>query len=305
MESVRSIDDFKRELEKAGYDVEQKKYISAKPKYIKNRKPMMTLKLGDGYGMEEILYRIEHKDREISREQINNYTGLQREYAICLREMQINLYRHGHSVYPRKAAYGELRKSSELLTFICENNIHSVSDFENMVNGAANKADEIRRKKKSLENEIGKLEKSLSVADRYLEINSKDLPTPKEMRELVELKKTYNIHISDLSDIEAYKDKLSSLKTELTETEELYERAKLYKKECTAHYRSFTQVMESDYDKMLRQLKKQYGENMEEYGVRYDFIDTVKKMADWAERIISINEEQRKYERKNYDYGAR
>lgn len=234
-DNVHSIEDFKRELEKAGYDVEQKKYISAKPKYIKNRKPMMTLKLGDGYGMEEILYRIEHKNREFTIEQINSYTGIQREYAICLREMQINLYRHGRNVYPRKAAYGELCRNSELLTFICENNIHSVSEFETMVNSAAEKVREVDRE-----------------LARWRYRSDKEYPEKKNI----------------MSEIERKREPLA-----------------MEKKHLSGIYRQYLDIMESDYDKMLRQLKERYGDSLDNYGVKYDFMETVRKMAEWAHKV--------------------
>ena len=36
-----------------------------------------------------------------------------------------------------------LRKSAELLTFICENKIHSAAELEDMVNAAADKVDNV------------------------------------------------------------------------------------------------------------------------------------------------------------------
>lgn len=82
IENVRSIEDLIAELVKLGYEVRSGKYLSVKPAKLKNRKAVRMLRLGDGYGLEELQYRIENKNREISLDKILTYSGVQREYAL-------------------------------------------------------------------------------------------------------------------------------------------------------------------------------------------------------------------------------
>ena len=91
MENVRNIDDMVRQLSLCGYIVKRGKYLSVKPAKLKSRKAVRTLRLGDGYGLEELQYRIENKNREMSLDKILTYSGVQREYALCLRQIQIML----------------------------------------------------------------------------------------------------------------------------------------------------------------------------------------------------------------------
>ena len=75
----------------------------------------------------------------MSLDKILTYSGVQREYAICLRQMQISFYRcpeFCHSV-----TYSELRRTAELLCYVHENKIHTKQAFENHVNRIAEKAD--------------------------------------------------------------------------------------------------------------------------------------------------------------------
>jgi len=132
-DDVKSVEDLAERLRKKGYTVTLKKYLSVK--VAKNRKAIRSYRLGDGYAIEELQYRIENKNREMSLEKVAECQGIQREYALCLRELQIMVYRKSENSY--NATFSELRKNAELLTFMCENKIQSVADFENAVNSAS------------------------------------------------------------------------------------------------------------------------------------------------------------------------
>lgn len=70
MEDIHNIDEFIRRLAMHGYYVRKGKYISVRPSDMVNIRPVRTLRLGDGYGLEELQYRIENKNREISLDKI-------------------------------------------------------------------------------------------------------------------------------------------------------------------------------------------------------------------------------------------
>lgn len=257
-DNVKSVDELVEQLQENGYIVTCGKYISVKAPGRKHA--VRTFRLGDGYGVEDLQYRIENKDREMPLSEVMKYEGIQREYALCLRQLQILVYRKIEN--PVQASYGMLRKSAELLTFICENKIHSAAELEDMVNAAADKVDKLREKKKSLESDIEKIQKALSVADRFVELNSKDMPTPKEMKELREMKKSLPAGMTDTSGIEEYKGRLAQLKTELADIDDNIKSAEETKKEYGNYYSTYLQQAQSDYD-FIRERVKREQEEME------------------------------------------
>ena len=165
--NVNCIDDLVNELRKIGYEVTQHKYLSVKPAYMKNRKAVRTLRLGDGYGLEELQYRIENKDMEMPISEVAKYEGVQRDYALCLRSLQLKLYRKEQDWH--KVTYGELRRNAELLNYVCGNNIHCKDEFENMVNAAAEKADRLAKDIKDIEKKVRLLERYDKDSDELIQ----------------------------------------------------------------------------------------------------------------------------------------
>lgn len=111
-DDVKSVNDLAERLRKKYYAVTLKKYLSIK--ISENRKAIRSYRLGDGYAIEELQYRIVNKNREISLSSIAKYQGIQREYAMCLRELQITVYRKNENSH--NVTYGELRRNANLLT---------------------------------------------------------------------------------------------------------------------------------------------------------------------------------------------
>ncbi len=250
-DEVRSVDDLAEQLRKLGYVVNHGKHISVKAS--KNRKAVRTLRLGDGYGIEELQYRIEHKNQEMSLAAVMKYDGIQREYALCLRQLQIMVFRKSENHL--KASFSDLRKNSELLSFLTERNIRSVTEFENLVNETAEKSDELSKKKKQLASEIEKEEQFLAIAEKYAEINSKEKPSPSDIKELMEMKKKLPAGFSDLSNIEAHKKKLTELKSQFAVTAENFEIVNAEKKEYGSYYQNYLRQMQSDYDILLEKAR--------------------------------------------------
>ena len=156
MEDIHNIDELIRRLAMHGYYVRKGKYISVRPSDMENIRPVRTLRLGDGYGLEELQYRIENKNREMSLDKILTYSGVQREYALCLRQIQIMLYRKPEEDH--RVTYREVLKTCELLNYIHDHNIHSKQDFETHVNKTAEHTDEIVARYKSIQKRIAESE---------------------------------------------------------------------------------------------------------------------------------------------------
>lgn len=141
-ETVRSVDELAERLQQTGCNVRLGKYMTVQPPNSKRAYRTENLdKTYGGYSIAELEYRIANKDKEFTEEALKQFSGIQKTYAIFMRSIQITVYYKK----AKKATYSDLVKSANLLTFLCENNIHSVSQLHNIVNDA----DERYRKKKS------------------------------------------------------------------------------------------------------------------------------------------------------------
>lgn len=87
--NVKNLQDIEMKLSEKGYVVHQGKYLSIKAP--KQKYAIRSFRLGDGYSIPDLEYRILHKDKEISPAAIERLSGIQREYAICMRQMQISV----------------------------------------------------------------------------------------------------------------------------------------------------------------------------------------------------------------------
>ncbi len=255
-DDVKSVEDLADRLRDKGYVVTLKKYLSIKAE--RNRKAIRSLRLGDGYAIEELRYRIENKNHEMSLEKVAEYQGIQREYALCLRELQIMVYRKSENSY--NATFSELRKNVELLTFMCEKKIRSVSDFENAVNSAAEKADSIKRSRERLLEKIAEREEVAANGARFIELNKIDMPTGKQMDELMKLKPLVKFKLKSEADIEKYRLEIDALKKELSESDSGLEFAEKEKSEAAKNYRTYLQQMQSEYDFILDRLRREQEE---------------------------------------------
>lgn len=253
LDNVKSISDLAENLRKIGYEVNCGKYLSVKA--AKNRRAVRSYRLGNGYAMEELTYRIANKNQEMSAEEANSYEGIQKQYALCLRQLQIIVYRKMEN--PLQADYRTLRKNADLLTFLCEKNIRSLSDFENVVNSAAEKVTELKNDKNELVKKIECEEKIISDIPKFLELNKKKMLSPDEIKELREMKYLMDIGISSAADIEQHNEALVQLKLQLEKTEKELEEKISEKREAAENYKTYLRQMQSDYDFILEKLKRE------------------------------------------------
>ena len=202
-------------MREKNYEVTLKKYRSIR--VSENRKAIRSYRLGDGYASEELQYRIENKNREISLSVVASYHGIQREYAMCLRELQIMIYRKPDN--PHNVTYSELRRNAELLTYLCNNNIHSEEDFQNVVNAAAEKSDRLKKSREKLLQEIEERENILKDGARYIELNKIKMPTAVQLEEFMKYNYLTKFNLRSEEDIAIHERELERLKLELSETE--------------------------------------------------------------------------------------
>ena len=294
MENVRSIEDFITELVKRGYEVRSGKYLSVKPAKLKNRKAVRTLRLGDGYGLEELQYRIENKNREISFDKILTYSDVQREYALCLRQIQIMLYRKPEENH--RVTYREVLKTCELLNYIHDHNIHSKQEFETHVNKIAEHTDKVVERYKHIQKKIKGSEYILENGDRFFELYSSDPSAAFNQASLY--KPFFERSIKSKDDLAKVSKKLEVLKRELSGMQSEYDNAVAAKKTVTAHYTTFLRQIDNDYAGYIYSAKKElvdYEASLNE-PPKKEFKEVVRQMADWAEKVNAKIEEKKRVE---------
>ena len=294
MEDIHNIDELIKRLAMHGYYVRKGKYISVRPSDMVNIRPVRTLRLGDGYGLEELQYRIENKNREMSLDKTLTYTGVQREYALCLRQIQIMLYRKPEEDH--RVTYREVLKTCELLNYIHDHNIHSKQEFETHVNKIAEHTDEIVARYKSIQKRIAESEYILENGDRFLELYSSDPSAAFNRASLY--KPFFERSIKSKDDLAKVSKKLEVLKRELSGMQSEYDNAVAAKKVVTAHYTTFLRQIDNDYAGYLYSAKKELADYEASLNKppKKEFKEVVRQMADWAKKVNAKIEEKKRVE---------
>ncbi len=230
---VQSMADLIAELNKQGYEVKQGKYLSVKAP--KQRNAIRSFRLGDGYSVENLEYRIRHKDMEITEEDIKHLSGFKREYALCLVQMNVKFYRQKS----QNVTYSDLRKSTELLNFISRNNINSVQELENMVNAAAESYNQAEEKRKALSAQVAANEKIIADGKTYLELLDKDYLTDEDKVIYKKVEYVENYRIGNRDDLAKREQQLSEQRTKLSKSEEQSELFKSERRMTADMYTSY------------------------------------------------------------------
>ena len=252
-ESVGSVDDLLKELQKQGYGIRRGKYISIKVK--QNRKPIRSFRLGDGYALEHLEYRIKHKNLEMPLSEALKYSGIQREYALCIRQIQIQLYRRPEAERLHFATYREIERSCRLLFYLQEHRIHSVEDFQKAVSSADEKLSELKAKKAELIQKIAEEEKIIEDIPKYLEILGRRTFLPKDAVELAKYNYLKDAGITSLEDAEKHRLMLADMKKRLEDADGKIREAVSEKKTVSDFYAVYENQMKSDYQILLEQAK--------------------------------------------------
>lgn len=252
-DNVRSVDDLLKELMKQGYGIKRGKYISIKVK--QNRKPIRSFRLGDGYALEHLEYRINHKNYEMPLSEAIKYSGIQREYALCIRQIQIQLYRCPEPERLHIATYREAEKSSRLLFYLQEKQIHSAEEFQKAVAAADERAENLKTQKEELVQKISDTEKMIEEIPQYLEILNRRPLMPNDIKELSKFTHLKDVGVTSLDDAERLKEKIEEMKKSLVSLEEQLKTAITEKKAAYDFYVTYENQMKSDYQILLEQAK--------------------------------------------------
>ena len=252
-DSVRNVDDLLKELQKQGYGIKRGKYVSIKVK--QNRKPIRSYRLGDGYALEHLQFRIEHKNMEMPMSEALRYSGIQREYALCIRQIQIQLYRCPEAERLHFATYREVERSSRLLFYLRDSKIHSADDFRKAVSDAEARLKNLKAEKDSLIKKIADEEKLIGDIPKYLEILKRRFLLPKDISELAKYNYLKDAGITSLEDAEKHRLMLADMKSRLEDADGKIREAVSEKKTVSDFYALYENQMKSDYQILLEQAK--------------------------------------------------
>ncbi len=252
-ENVGSVDDLLKELQKQGYGIRRGKYISIKVR--QNRKPIRSYRLGDGYALEHLQFRIEHKNMEMPMSEALKYSGIQREYALCIRHIQIQLYRRHEAERLHFATYREIERSSRLLFYLRDNKIHSADDFRKAVSDAEARLKNLKAERNSLTKKIADEEKLIGDIPKYLEILKRRQLLPKDISELAKYNYLKDAGITSLEYAEKHRLMLADMKKRLEDADGKIREAVSEKKTVSDFYALYENQMKSDYQILLEQAK--------------------------------------------------
>lgn len=170
-------------MRECGYVFTNEKRMIAKPANVKYG--CSVAKLGYGYSMEMLQTRIANKQNEFAGIKISAFFGVQVDYAVTVREKQIELYR-SRSV-SSNISYAEVRRTMELLNYVHDNHIHSVDDMKAVVGKAKAKAEKLYNRYDYLCKEKKLLEQLKKFGNEYHYLVNKADRTNIEQKRLEEL----------------------------------------------------------------------------------------------------------------------
>ena len=249
-ENVKSVQDIALKLSEMGYVIRQGKYLSIKAP--KQKYAIRSFRLGDGYSVPELEYRVLHKDKEISLAAIERYSGVQREYAICMRQMQINVFYRKE----KRTTYADLIKSAELLNYLSSNNITSVNEFEKRLNSAAEKFQSVSNSYKIMSEQVKTIEQIIEDGKIFLKLSDKDFLTSNEKAEYKKVAYVSDGGISSQADLNNRKAKLEELKRKLSETEKQIEPLRTERDTISGYYKAYRKnIEEASYEDIRKQVE--------------------------------------------------
>ena len=183
------------------------------------------------------------------------YSGIQRDYALCIRQIQIQLYRRPEAERLHFATYREVERSSHLLFYLRDNKIHSADDFRKAVSDAEARLKNLKSEKDSLTKKIADEEKLIGDIPKYLEILNRRPLMPNDIKELSKFTHLQDVGVISLDDAEKLKEKIEEMKKSLVSLEEQLKTALSEKKTASDFYAAYENQMKSDYQILLEQAK--------------------------------------------------
>ena len=255
---VTDITSLIEKMRECGYVFTNEKRMIAKPANVKYG--YSIAKLGYGYSMEMLQTRIANKQNEFAGIKISAFFGVQVDYAVTVREKQIELYR-SRSV-STNISYAEVRRTMELLNYVHDNHIHSVDDMKAVVDKAKAKAEKLYYRYDYLCKEKKLLEQLKKFGNEYHYLVNKADRTNIEQKRLEELYRKFlpNAFLGrgNYGDTDWVQKQIYQIQSDLRGIDSVY--AEL-KKANSDYYRAWNgqelleRTLETDFDRIRKQIE--------------------------------------------------
>lgn len=315
-----------KKMRECGYVFTNEKRMIAKPANVKYG--CSIAKLGYGYSMEMLQMRIANKQNEFAGIKISAFFGVQVDYAVTVREKQIELYR-SRSV-SSNISYAEVRRTMELLNYVHDNHIHSVDDMKAVVSDAEMKVEKLSKKYFFLEKQeklLALLNEYGSEYDRLLNHTDRNAVQQKRLEELY--RKLihgslcgYDTHSPDW--LPKLKNTIQQRLTERKDVLAQMNRASREYSQAKRNLYDLKRTLETDFDRIRKQehLRKQiemyhqgyelqeddtYAKNPEateirnaEFNYRAE-IEAEKQRRAEMEYLLELEKQEERARRQNYD----
>lgn len=327
-DDVTDIASLIEKMRESGYVFTNEKRIIAKPANVKYG--CSIAKLGYGYSIEMLQTRIANKQNEFAGIKISAFLGVQVDYAVTVREKQIELYR-SRSV-SSNISYAEVKRTMELLNYVHDNHIHSVDDMKAVVGKAKAKAEKLYYRYDYLCREKKLLEQLKKFGNEYHYLVNKADRTNIEQKRLEELYRKFlpNAFLGrgNYGDPDWVQKQINQIQSDLRGIDSVY--AEL-KKANSDYYRAWNgqelleRTLETDFDRIRKQehLRKQIetyhqGYELQEDGTyvkdphatavrnaELDYlaeIEAEKQRRAEMEYLLELEKQEERARRRSYDY---
>lgn len=213
-----------------------------------------------------------------------------------------------------KEMWDELRKTSELLCFMSENNIHTERDFEVIVNKNKRNADDIKEQLDDHDDSIKFIEGQIEHFDRFLELYNKPKHTVMERMALSNYQYLIDNKIFSHTMLYVARKEIADLKRERENLAKEYERSSELSNRTDENYRYYLDQMGGHFGTILEkelceeeQRQKEEQDRKEQAKLREQMRHQELQLKAENERLLRefIEEEVRREQRRSRDRGAR
>jgi len=246
-ENVSGIDEMMKRLSD-GYHVRNGKFISIRAPEQHDR-GIRIFRLGNGYSEDDIKYRLQNRDKEYSVPAImQKYKGIQIEYALCLRQVQIIVYHK--QANPKKYSVRNVQDMGNVLTHMYQQGIFSRSDFNDRINKDRERYERAKAELERLEKQIASVQKIADDCAVFSAINKKIPDVTEEDRQ--EYRRTAYCRQYDAENIAKQLDELKQKQNTLTAE---YESAKQQLSQSEKIASQYDRYMSDDFSKIVEQVR--------------------------------------------------
>jgi hypothetical protein len=251
---IATIDELMNKLQADGCKIRRGKFISVKPPEAE--RAVRLFRLGNGYSEEQLAYRLQHKDMEMTLASVyNRYDGISLEYALVIRQVELSVYKKRPN--PKRFNYKNLMDGAELLNFISAKNITSFEQFERIAGEETAKKESLKTELDTLKAEQRRMKKVYADGERYFELSEKPERTDNDNQEMRTLAYIGKENITNREKLAYYATKIDKLNERVEKSEASYKEQTAEDKKVNALFERYKRSLTDDYTKIFEQVREE------------------------------------------------